>query len=48
MLDRCPSVREWKAVRWEWVGRWRNTLIEEGGRKDGMGGYQEGENLERG
>ena len=28
-----PSIGEWRAGRWEWVGEWRNTLIEaEGGR----------------
>jgi hypothetical protein len=33
-LDRCPSVGESKARRWEWVDEWRNTFIEagEGGR----------------
>jgi hypothetical protein len=31
-LYRCPSVGESRAGRWEWVGGWRNTLIEAGGR----------------
>jgi hypothetical protein len=27
-VERCPSVGESKVGRWEWVGTWRNTLIE--------------------
>ena len=27
----CPSVGKSRAGRWEWVGEWRNTLIEAGG-----------------
>ena len=32
---RCPSVEEWRAGRWEWVGGWRGTLIEAGGGRMG-------------
>ena len=37
-LDRCPSIGESRAGRWEWVGRWRNTLIE----ARGEGGWDRG------
>ena len=43
-LDRCPCVGEPRAGRWEWMGGWRNTLIEAG--EGGMGGVQRG-NQER-
>jgi hypothetical protein len=26
--NRCPSVGESRMGRWEWEGRWSNTLIE--------------------
>jgi hypothetical protein len=32
-LYRCHSVGELRAGTWEWVGGWRNTLIEAGGRR---------------
>ena len=35
--DRCPSVGELRVGRWEWVGKWRNTLIEARGRRMGKG-----------
>jgi hypothetical protein len=30
-LNRCPSVGELRMERWEWVGGYKNTLIEAGG-----------------
>jgi hypothetical protein len=34
-LDRCPCVGESRVGRQEWVGGWRNTLIEAGGGRVG-------------
>ena len=31
----CPIVGEWRAGRQEWVGEWRNTLIEAAGGRMG-------------
>jgi hypothetical protein len=47
-LNRCPSVGEVRAGRREWVGKWKNTLIEarEGRTGEGVSG-REG-NQERG
>jgi hypothetical protein len=41
-LNRCPSVGESRAGRWEWVGVWRNTLFEAGGRRKGWGFSRKG------
>jgi hypothetical protein len=41
-LDRCPSVRKSRVGRWEWVHKWRKTLIEAGGREDVIGAFWEG------
>jgi hypothetical protein len=45
-LDRCPSVAESRAGRWEWIGGWRNILIEQGeGGWDRFGGTRKGDNI---
>jgi hypothetical protein len=37
MLDRCPSIGESRAGRWEWVGGWVEEPFIEAG--VGRGGY---------
>jgi len=38
---RCSNVRNARVGRQEWVGEWGNTLIEIGGREEGIGGFGE-------